>query len=51
MLYYHHKKDANRAISFLSSAITAEKNPSAMFNLALIYDLIGENEKAKNLYK
>lgn len=41
-LFYHQKKDHERAIHFLKIAINDEKNPAALFNLGVIYEEIGE---------
>mmetsp|Transcript_42823 Transcript_42823/g.58175 ORF Transcript_42823/g.58175 Transcript_42823/m.58175 type:complete len:94 (-) Transcript_42823:235-516(-) len=50
VLYYEQKKDYERAIHFLKVAINEEKNATALFNLAVIYEEQGDRQKAKETY-
>jgi tetratricopeptide (TPR) repeat protein len=50
ILYYEHLKDLEKAINYLKVAINEERNATAMFNLAVIYEEKGEKFKAKELY-
>ena len=51
MLYYEYKKDYEKAIYHLKMAISEEENPTAMFNLAVIYEEKGESQEALKTYK
>ena len=42
VLLYEHKKDIDKAIHHFKVAINEEANPTALFNLAVIYDERGE---------
>lgn len=41
---------ASKAVNHLKIAIQSEKNTTAMFNLAVIYEELGEHQKAKEMY-
>jgi tetratricopeptide (TPR) repeat protein len=51
VLYYEFRKDYEKAIHFLKIAINEEKNATALFNLAVIYEEKGERQKAKDAYQ
>jgi tetratricopeptide (TPR) repeat protein len=51
ILYYEHLKDLDKAIGYLKMAVSEEKNPTALFNLAVIYEEKGERSKAKECYQ
>ncbi len=51
ILFYDQKKDADRAIHYLKIAINEEKNTTALFNLAIIYEEKGDRQKAKEYYE
>lgn len=51
ILFYDQKKDADRAIHYLKIAINEEKNVTALFNLAAIYEERGDRTRAKECYK
>ena len=50
ILYYEHTKDLDKAISYLKFAVTEEKNATALFNLAVIYEEKGDKVRAKETY-
>jgi len=50
VLYYTQKKDYERATHFLKVAVNEEKNATALFNLACIYEERGDKNKAKEFY-
>jgi tetratricopeptide (TPR) repeat protein len=49
-LYYESRKDLDKAIHYLKVAINEEQNPTALFNLAVIYEEKGERIEAKKAY-
>ena len=51
LLYYKQLKDLEKAVHYLKLAITEEKNVTAMFDLAVIYEEKGDKHKAKELYQ
>jgi len=55
ILYYSetpsNKKDPSKAIFHLKNAIAEEKSATAMFNLAVIYEEVGERQNAKEMYQ
>ena len=50
VLYYEQKKDYEKATHYLKIAINEEKNATALFNLAVIYEEKGDKVKAKETY-
>jgi len=50
VLYYELRKDLDKSIHYLKVAINEENNPTALFNLAVIYEEKGERLEAKKLY-
>lgn len=50
ILYYEHVKDLDKAVLYLKKAIVEEKNITAMFNLAVIYEEKGDKMRSKELY-
>lgn len=50
ILYFEQKKDYEKAIHYLKVAINEEKNATALFNLAVIYEEKGDRQKAKECY-
>ena len=51
ILFYEHTKDLEKAISYLKVAVTEEKNATALFNLAVIYEEKGDKVRAKETYQ
>ena len=51
VLYYEFKKDYEKAIYHLKLAINEEDNPTALFNLAVIFEEKGESQDAMKMYK
>ena len=51
ILYYEHMKDVEKAIHYLKLAVQEERNPTAMFNLAVMYEEKGDKMKAKEIYQ
>lgn len=47
ILYYEHLKDLDKAINYLKLAVSEEKNATALFNLAVIYEERGDKNLAK----
>lgn len=45
------KKDHQKAIHYLKIAIADEKSATAMFNLAVIYEEVGDRVRAKEMYQ
>jgi len=43
VLYFEHKKDYDKAIDHLRTAINEEENATACFNLAIIHDEKGQS--------
>ena len=54
ILYYtetkSNPKNALKAVSHLKTAIQSERNTTAMFNLAVIFEELGEHQRAKEMY-
>jgi len=50
VLLYEFKRDIEKAIHHFKVAINEEANPTALFNLAVIYDERGERQEAKKTY-
>lgn len=50
VLLYEFKRDIEKAIHHFKVAINEEANPTALFNLAVIYDERGERQDAKRTY-
>ncbi len=50
ILYYEHLKDLDKAVNYLKLAVNEEKNPTALFNLAVIYEEKGDRQRAKECY-
>jgi tetratricopeptide (TPR) repeat protein len=50
VLLYENKKDIDKAIHYFKVAINEDANPTALFNLAVIYDERGERQDAKRTY-
>ena len=50
ILYYDQKRDPNYAVHYLKIAVNEEKNATALFNLAVIYEEGGDRQKAKEYY-
>lgn len=50
LLYYDQKREVNVAISYLKTAIKQERNSTAFFNLAFIYEEKGDIQNAKEYY-
>ena len=50
VLLYESRKDITKAISHFKIAIAEEPNPTALFNLAVIYDERQERQEAKKCY-
>ena len=46
-----HKKDPSKAAHYLQIAINEEKNVTAMFNLAIVYEEQGNRNGAKRMYE
>jgi tetratricopeptide (TPR) repeat protein len=42
VLYYELRKDLDKSIHYLKVAINEENNPTALFNLAVIYEEKGD---------
>lgn len=51
MLFYDQKRDADRAIHYLKIAVNEEKNATALFNLAYIYEEKGARQRATEYYQ
>jgi|LauGreDrversion4_2_1035121.scaffolds.fasta_scaffold703444_1 tetratricopeptide (TPR) repeat protein len=51
ILFYEVTKDLDKAISYLKVAVTEEKNATALFNLAVIYEEKGDKMRAKETYQ
>jgi tetratricopeptide (TPR) repeat protein len=49
-LYYESRRDLDKAIHYLKVAINEEQNPTALFNLAVIYEEKGDRSEAKKAY-
>jgi Flp pilus assembly protein TadD len=43
-------KDLEKAVNYLKMAVTEEKNATALFNLAVIYEEKGEKVNARETY-
>ena len=50
MLYYEYRQDSEKAIHHLKLAVREEPNPTALFNLAVIYDELKQSQEAKKCY-
>ncbi len=50
VLYYELRKDLDKSIHYLKVAINEENNPTALFNLAVIYEEKGDRQEAKKVY-
>jgi tetratricopeptide (TPR) repeat protein len=51
VLLYEYKKETDKAIHHFKVAINEEANPTALFNLAVIYDERGDKYEAKKTYQ
>ena len=50
VLLYEFRKDMDKAIHYFKVAIQEEANPTALFNLAVIYEEKGDRIEAKKTY-
>lgn len=50
-ILFYEMKDVQKAVHHLKNAINEEKSPTAMFNLAVIYEEQGERQLAKEMYQ
>ncbi len=51
VLLYESRQDIDKAIQHFKIAISEEANPTALFNLAVIFDERQERSEAKRLYQ